>query len=60
MKKMLIDIDLQIMQIRYQLLTYRNFVSPSDIKDGYTVEELRRKLRSLEKARQTLLLSYRS
>ena len=51
------DIELQIMQVRHQLSTFYGFVAPSDIKDGYTVESLKEKLRKLERSKK-LILSY--
>ena len=55
MNEQLKNIDLQIMQVRHQLTSYRGFVAPSDVADGYTVSELKEKLRNLENSKKLLL-----
>jgi len=49
------NLDLQILQIHHQLSSFYGFVAPSDVQDGYTVAELKEKLRKLENSKKLLL-----
>ena len=55
MNELLKKIDLEILQIKHQLSTYQEFVAPSDVREGYTPEKLKERLKELNRVKKVLL-----